>query len=285
MLRTTSLGLKTTWELSLKNALKGSHTTKSYKKYLIMRDMAPKKAADHFINHNFGWVPFVKDVTAFCDVIINSNDIIDRISSENGKYVRRRATLVNDYKQTKVTSGTGMRVEPFGAYIDTLINGTPTWELWLEEVTLSNAVGSFVYFRPEFDRTSVEYNSTINAVRRQLAIHGVRISPSNIYKAIPWSWSIDWVTNVGKWVDHINDEFVDTMAARYLYVTHHRLQRYTLKQTVPFKTGGTRTFEFTRTVVVKQRKAANTPYGFGLTWDNLSPKQLAILAALGISRW
>jgi len=34
---------------------------------------------------------------------------------------------------------------------------------------------------------------------------------------------------------------------------------------------------------VKRRKEAN-PFGFGVSWDGLSPSQLAISAALGITR-
>lgn len=284
MLQTSSKVFSNIWKDTLRKSLNTSGTSKSFQKFLSLREMAPKKAADHFINHNFGWVPFVKDVTSFFDVIINTDDILQRISDENARFVRRRATLVDDYKVTKVNSGTGYRVEPFGAYIDYLCNGTPTWELWLEEITMASSVGSFVYYRPEFDRKDPGYHSLINTLSRQMTIHGVRISPSNIYKAIPWSWAIDWFSNVGKHIELVSDEFMDSMAARYLFVSHRKYQRYILKQHIPFKSGP-RTFEFSRLVEVKQRRAANTPYGFGLTWDNLSPKQLAILGALGISRW
>jgi hypothetical protein len=36
------------------------------------------------------------------------------------------------------------------------------------------------------------------------------------------------------------------------------------------------------TYTVKRRREAN-PFGFGLSWDGLSPTQLAITAALGIT--
>lgn len=283
MLRTSSKLFNNIWKATLRTTLANTPAASRYGRLLAMREMAPKKAADHFINHNFGWVPFVSDTVAFCATVIDRQEIISRISDENGKWTRRRATLVDDYTVTKINSGSGTRVEPYGLYIDYLCNGTPTWELWKEEITIASSVGSFTYFRPEFDRANPEFNSLMNRVRRDLAIHGVRVSPSNIYKSIPWTWAIDWFTNTGKWVNRLNDQFIDQVVARYLFVHHRKYQRYTLKQYMPFKSGA-RTFEFSRVIEVKQRKSADTPYGFGLSWDDLSPKQLAILAALGVLR-
>jgi hypothetical protein len=44
------------------------------------------------------------------------------------------------------------------------------------------------------------------------------------------------------------------------------------------------TLQFQRSLHMKQRKLADSPYGFNAPWQSLSPKQWAILGAIGISR-
>jgi hypothetical protein len=280
MLRTSSKGFDSIWRLS--DLFLGAK--KESKKRFAKEFMAPKKAADHFLNHNFGWVPFIKDLTSFIDLVISSDDAIKRIKRDNGKWIRRRATLVNDYRETKISSGDGIMVEPYGSLQEGLLSSTAKWEVWEQKTTLATSVGSFAYYRPEFDDSLTgDSIPLLRDLRRQLAIHGARISPSNIYKATPWTWLIDWVSNAGHWVSQGSDYLMDGMVARYLYLHHYSLRRHVLKQHMPFKSGA-KTLEFTRLIEVKQRKGAETPYGFGLSWDNLSPKQIAILGALGITR-
>lgn len=281
MLRTSSKLFDASWKLVFRTS---GDLSKRYRFEQYRKFMAPKKAADNFLNHNFGWVPFVSDVTAFFKTVIDSDDIIKRISDGNGKWQRRRATLVNDYRETMIASGEGFMVTPYGSLQNGLIDGTASYEVWEQKQTLATTVGSFTYYRPEFDVTREDNMSLIRQLHRQLTIHGARISPANIYKATPWTWLVDWVTNAGHWVNLVNDMALDGMVARYLYLHHFSLRRVVLKQYLPFKTGGAKTLEFTRLVEVKQRKGAETPYGFGLSWDNLSPKQIAILAALGVTR-
>jgi hypothetical protein len=280
MLRTSAKGFASIWNAS--DLFLGNK--KEARKRFAREFMAPKKAADHFLNHNFGWVPFVKDLSGFIDLVIDSHDEIARIKRDNGKWVRRRATLVNDYRETKISAGDGIMVEPYGNLQDGLMSTTPKWEVWERKTTLASAVGSFAYYRPEFDDSLTGDSIPIlRDLRRQLAVHGARISPSNIYKATPWTWLIDWVSNAGSWVSQGSDYLTDGMVARYLYLHHFSLRQHVLKQYMPFK-DGVKTLEFTRIIEVKQRKGAETPYGFGLSWDNLSPKQIAILGALGVTR-
>jgi len=119
-----------------------------------------------------------------------------------------------------------------------------------------------------------------------LAIHGARVNPYHIYQAVPWSWLVDWLTPVGHDLKVLQDSYSDNLVAEYLFLTSHLVETVIFKQFVPFNaaSGGSKTLVWTRKRVVKQREKADSPFGFGLTWDQLSPKQLAILAALGILR-
>lgn len=271
--------------------------------------MSPKTVADTFLNQEFGWVPFLNDVRQFNAVLQNSRRYIDQISDQNGKWVKRQSTLVGEYVpgtelrgalgteksgtssyyipqtvETKISSGVGQVIDPIlGTHWSQYYSVEPTWEVVEEVKTLVTAVGSFQYYRPEFDRTLAEYNSAWDTAMRHLTIHGVRVSPSNVYKAWPWSWAIDWVSDVGAHVAYLDDILVDSVVARYFYVMQHKTITRRFRQILPFY-GGVVVLEFDRVIDTKQREEAGSPFDFSLTWEQLTPRQLSIAAALFITK-
>jgi hypothetical protein len=178
-----------------------------------------------------------------------------------------------------------MQVEPVGYLVQSLFTPgvNPTWEIRMREHSYVTAVGSYKYYRPEFDDSLPDYNSAWNSINRDLTIFGLRVTPSNIYRATPWTWLADWVTDFSTNIDAMTDIAIDAVAARYLYVTRHQATEQILTQTLPFK-DGTISAPWSISWNEKARNGASTPYGFGLSWNLLSPRQLAILAALGITR-
>lgn len=177
-----------------------------------------------------------------------------------------------------------MQVEPVGYLVQSLFaeNRGPTWELREIRHSYVSAVGSYKYYRPEFDDSLPDYNSAWNTISRELTIYGFRLTPSNIYRATPWTWLVDWFTDFGSVVDRITDIAIDAVAAQYLYVMRHEATEQVLTQILPFKSGDV-SVSWSVKWDEKVRKAASSPYGFGLTWNLLSPRQLAILAALKIT--
>lgn len=247
---------------------------------------APKKASDHFLNHQFGWIPFLSDISKFADIFENAHIYNSRITRENGKWVRRKAILRNaEPAYRKIDGNIGQRCEPKGGIfsVPTMFNEQPTWECGEETSTYITASGLFKYYRPEFDFDSPDYHSAWSLAMRQMTLYGARVSPSNIYKATPWSWAIDWFTNFGDIVDRANDWAYDSIVAKYLYLMHHTVRRMVLTQTLPFKSGNV-VLQWRRIIDIKRRAEASSSYGFDLSPNSLTGRQIAILAALGISR-
>lgn len=275
MLKTTAKGMHETWQ-----SLGGNQTA---------RAMQPRKTADHFLNIQFGWKPFLSDLKKFDNVIRNRAKIIANLSRKNGHYNRSRVTLKDETTNTILGTGSGVFLYPNSTFNQTgstkwfPVANPATWERSEEVQSLVTAVGKFRFYRPEFDLSSPDYSSAWNSAMRNLTIAGFRVSPSNIYKATPWSWAIDWFSNVGDHVDHLNDILVDSVACKYLYVMQHKIRRQKFKQILPFK-GGTVSLEFSRVIESKERQEAAGPHGFNLTWDAMTPRQMAIAVALGISR-
>lgn len=252
--------------------------------------IGPKKVADHFLNHSFGWVPFVSDLQRLFDVYARSHVLMGRLTSQNGKEIRRKRTIKDDEVDTLINVGYQSALWPAGLPIDTMcknmtISGNTSKYYWEHRELIQSLVyaeGIFKYYRPEFDLSRPDSHSAVAAMQRYATLYGLRISPSNIYKATPWTWLGDWFTNAGDHVDFLNDIAIDSIASKSVYVMQRKVRKHVLRQTSNFHTGA-QTFEFSRIIETKQRAPAGSPYGFNLS-PSLTGRQLAILAALGISR-
>jgi hypothetical protein len=278
MMRTTSRFFHDIWR-----GMTGSSWSPAFK------HMQPKKAADHFLNHQFGWSPFLKDLRKFYNAFDQADNHIEKLTRENGQWIRRKRLMYeNSTGPVLLGSGTGVKLFPNSSFDSPFAPwfppGSPsTWRVTEEVITKVYTVGRWRYYRPEFDKTNPKYSGIMNNMKRQMTLYGARISPSNIYKATPWTWAIDWVSNFGDQIDRANDMLVDSVACQYLYVMQHQQRVRKFYQCLPF-TSGTVLLEFSRVIETKQRREGLSPYGFSLSLANLTPRQLAIAGALGISR-
>jgi hypothetical protein len=127
------------------------------------------------------------------------------------------------------------------------------------------------------------------------ALLGTRLDPEVVYNLVPWTWLLDWFVNFGDVVANASAISSDNLVMQYGYLMRTTSVRKEL--TWPQGLWGRRptgqlasswkqflpTYSQTTSLVTKQRGKAS-PFGFGLNPSDFSPDQLAILAALGLSR-
>lgn len=250
----------------------------------------PKRVADDWMAGNFGWLPMVNEVSDIIDTTVRNGDLIRKLSEENGRSIRKQRLLEESTDERVIASGTGeimlaRSLKGVGGDDSFYRPGTqPSWEVVERLSVRSWAVGRFRYYRQEFDLEDPRYHSRLMAARRQLTLYGARITPSNLYAVVPWSWLGDWVSNAGSYVERASDYLADSLAAEYFYVMHHVKRERVFRNTFPFHSMGDVVVEATRVVETKQRVEASSPFGIDVSWDDLTPRQGSILAALGISR-
>lgn len=246
--------------------------------------MTPRYASDQFLNGQFGWLPFLSDIWKFDSTIQNFIAINARISERNGKWRRRRVTVATGDDTIRVAGGNGCILDPvLGTHWSQYFLTEPTWETTQRTEFEVTSVGSFRYYLREFDMEKEFYNSEWARMMRQLDIFGARISPYNIYRAIPWTWANDWFNSASTYLEYLSDALMNDLVCKYFYVLGHWKVTTTFSQTLPFPTG-TKVLQFSKVIETKQRLPGGSPFDYSLTWDGLSPRQLAILAALGITR-
>jgi hypothetical protein len=279
MLKTTAEGFSDLW-LSLGGGSKALRQ--------------PKKYANQFLNVQFGWLPFVRDLKDINRVFWKSHEYIAQKIRDNGRWIRRSRLLETTESLVRLSRQLGQtgcwpsaNFQIQGVCNDMVIDGITCFcynEVYMESKLRVWSEGQFTYYRPEFDASLQGHESTLNKAQQLLTLYGARINPAVVYKVLPWTWLIDWFASVGDFIDVENAIRNDGVASKYLYVMHKRENNVRQVSHINF-CNGMLTLEWMRQTHSKQRYGASNPYGFGLTWESLSPKQLTILAALGLTRF
>lgn len=243
-----------------------------------MRDQVDRarRAGNEYLNVEFGWLPLISDLTSFAHSVRNAKVLMDQYIRDSDRKIRRRYTPLPLTQTTSVFTGPGQvsglnHTCPFS----TVTKKTDT-KYWFS--------GAFRYHIPVDD-------GVINRIRRyeSLANHilGTRLTPEVLWELTPWSWAVDWFSNAGDVIHNISTLGSDGLVMQYGYAMRHmRVHEYhrgSFKEVVMGKVIASGTVAKEVGSEWKQRVRAN-PYGFGIDDISLSARQLAILAALGLTR-
>ncbi len=256
------------------------------------KKMAGKRTGSDYLAVNFGWKPLLSDLIAIVQTYQNIRPLVAQLLRDEGQSVRRSGTLDKIRERTEPTEtffnitpkiGTGTA----GAFPNTSdgYGRVMTWTETREDVWFA---GKGNYVLPEtFDQPSD------SDIENFLSIQKALLSPAIVYDLIPWTWLVNWFTNLGDIVANAYGSGVGTYTAQYCYLMRRRkvteyfvgtdLPTYEFQTFRAIPVTKIRNVTATVTKTTLERIAA-TPYGFGLTLDELSPSQWAILTALGLSR-
>jgi hypothetical protein len=277
-------------------------------------------AGSQALNIQFGIIPFVQDLLKVYRLQQKIRKKLNDLIAYNGKTLHRKRGLpdqTSEFKNTVVwpdmndpstwpfgidptsylqgviastdypyVAGLGTTLDPYDG------SGVPPGYSISVETTLKTTVnvrfvGNFYYYIPDVgsDRWTRKAKSIL---------FGASFNADTIYSVIPWSWLIDWFSNVGDIISNASENAVENELATDAYVLRtetyeldvvvsHTIPPYTGPSSDLFMAGGVAKSGFTLSRKVQLRRPA-TPYGFGISFDSLSAKQYAILLALGFSR-
>lgn len=246
-----------------------------------------RSIGEEYLNLEFGWKPLVSDIRNACYAAANSQRLMQSYENNSGKPVRRSYQFpVEKSESTSVSvSGTdGVIFSPRTGMLDgsksqphLVIHTRDLRETWFS--------GSFTYYLP------VQYRS-----RRRIAkiaaqaghLYGIELTPEVVWQAVPWTWAIDWFSNMGDIVNNLSDWATDGLVMNYGYVMEHIVHEvtYSLDRPSRWKTsdGGTASASAFSVYYESKQRVKATPFGFEIGWNGLSLRQLAIAAALGLTQ-
>jgi len=244
-----------------------------------------KRGADDYLNFQFGLAPIAADVASFASVVSRFNVLVKQYERDAGKVVRRKWSFEPIRTETYATlaAGNGPSLPGASSGVYAAYTDDPQGRVILSRKTEIRRwfSGAFTYYLP------VGYysrNKALSFSTQASKLFGLEPTPETLWNLAPWSWAVDWITSAGDVVSNISDWSTDGLVMRYGYLMEHASAVDTYYWRGSIKYGASPPSPVVVSHSSKQRRRAN-PFGFGLTWGGLSPRQLAIAASLGISRW
>jgi len=251
------------------------------KDFWSIRHNLVREGGSRFLGQVFGWNPLIGDVMTLVEKYNSFQKRIDWLVRNQGKWVKRRITLTDN-----TTTSSSDWISDYSClspllttqhYIQTPSYRDTTWtkdKIW--------ATAEFKYFLPD-----VPPGVDLKLVLKR-NLQGFRgASMADIYRAIPWTWLVDWCFNFATILENCDPGLADRLAARRFYIMREQevvkirharavMRGYGGAPDVPIDCSSwSRCLHQTRTI--------GLPFYPGNPND-LSGMQLAILGALGASR-
>jgi len=287
--------LATTLAESVREGIPSLPGIQSWKK----RTEAAKAAGSEYLNYQFGWAPLVSEVGSVTNAARNHRDIMQNYRHNEGRDIHRRfdfpieTQVLGSEVLTPAYFGT-TNVNNFAGYVAgegvparRTSSVTKTRKRWFE--------GCFTYGGPsgtDYFRRAIGFGSEADAV------YGLALTPDVLWELTPWSWAVDWFTNTGDVIHNVTNFALAGLVMRYGYMMEETIYEYSTmyegqvvrrrltSNGVSPRKYGPLPLESTVTGkrIVSRSRVAASPFGFGVGWEGLSPTQLAITAAIGITR-
>jgi len=243
-----------------------------------------RQAGSEYLNVQFGWLPMLSDLRSTINSLKRATSTVRQLRRDSGKVVRRRFSFPSSVSTTESVlggSGSGLKQVP-----EELIS-TRDWTA-TRKITLFQNVETRLWFSGAYTYYLAGDDSVWGKLQefeqRANVLLGTRVSPETLWELAPWSWLIDWKTNIGSAVGSAERVASDSLVLRYGYLMRQTVARDTyVMRDLQFVSGGPGTVTMQLGRETKERYRA-TPYGFGLATSQFTDRQWAILAALGMTK-
>jgi len=246
-----------------------------------------RSVGDEFLNVEFGWKPLVSDIRGVSSSIVNRHAVLSQYERDSGRNVRREFAFPVERRTEESSKGSERpSCAPAGSTEFPVLNGavgSNGLKLTLVEESRRWFSGCFTYTTPPSNDTRKRMAYASDQANHLL---GTSLSPEVLWELTPWSWAVDWFSNTGEVITNFTNFALQGLVMRYGYMMMEKsivvtasLGGRDIVYPELVNTAPAQTYE----VRIKSRTEAN-PFGFGIGWEDLSPTQLAITAALGITK-
>lgn len=245
---------------------------------------ARKTASGEYLNFEFGVQPAINDIGKIINAVIRADTVLRQYERDAGRLVRRRYEFPTTRERIETVLGEDVQADMPGVSSDMQDRSKTRGRLVrvYEKTQRRWFSGAFTYHLPTgYDSRSAMARYALMADK----VFGASLTPETIWNLAPWSWAVDWFSNTGDVISNLTSFANDGLVLHHGYVMEHTITKHTyvFSGRTGIKGVDAEPAPLSFVVETKIRRRAN-PFGFGLTWSGLSPRQLAIAAALGLSR-
>lgn len=230
----------------------------------LIRKKVPRTrdVAGQLLSWEFGWRPLLSDlrkITNFSDMIQKRSREIERLFSKGG--LKRRLTLFEgnaDHSQNLIIASS------LGELVYVRQDRTTTTRRW-----------GTVRWRPSAMPPKGPNDVTRLAMK---AVFGLSIQAEDVWNILPWTWLIDWSSNVGEYLAaHSNRIPCTASVPNIMTRTQTNINWKHLSPNWVTGGEGVATYETLERALSSGTVEANLPF--------LSSRQLSILGSLAITRF
>jgi hypothetical protein len=268
----------------------------SWKRAYDLRTLA-RETGNEYLNLQFGWAPIFRDLEGLAKVVLQTRNLLLEHEKQLDKLLTRGCEF-NDTIETSVglTKASNMAnydllaATPYGSSVSLLRTNhsvVPPVEI-TRVVTKSYFRAGYRFYYPDI-QTALTDLQEFEAQANLLL--GTRLDPEVLWNLQPWTWLIDYVVNFGDVLGNLSAIISDGLVMQYAYI----MREVEIDKEIYFPRGlfvrsqssgyiPTGQPFSVHTRYHRKMRAKASPFGFGLTYEDFTPSQLAILAALGISR-
>jgi hypothetical protein len=143
-------------------------------------------ANSQHLNYNFGWRPFVNDVKNVFRSLDTFDSRLEKFLSSQDTDLRRRAASPGEESTvtTVLDNGYGYAIRFTGNYTVT-----------------ANSTFDYRYTLPEYGKGELRTRAYLDSL-------GLNITPGVIWEVVPWSFVVDWFTDVGGYLDAHSEDWI-----------------------------------------------------------------------------
>lgn len=253
-------------------------------KDMILRRLKTfRDLGSNYLAIEFGWKPFLSDIRNWYQSLVEIDKRVSQLRRDNGRWIRRGGTV-----KTSKNSGE-LYMNPWGQI-------TP-WEPNAKSYTCKRTFtydervwfsAAFRYYIPGLD------SQNWGKLRAIQELWDLKITPEVVYNLIPFSWLVDWHSNLGSVISNLQASIDDHLVAKYAYIMRHVktttettaqasfMQRVQATPTSPLVTTFVPVTCSSTAIVETKTRAVASPFGFNVFLPDYSNWQKSILLALGL---
>jgi len=254
-------------------------------------------AGSEYLNIQFGWQPLIAEYANVLKVLMGIDRMVYAESNRRKRMWDGPSTSsVSDYASQTATfnpvniGGLGER------YCVTVGDRSDSISPARYDSTVKSTVKEDYKFTARYSslvKPNARSNGFVERAEETLRQLGLVDDPSILWELTPWSWLVDWASNIGASINnaHTLSPLSGRHSVDYAYFTtqlvESRVETIT-KQTLLSYSQYNRSrvirpsSDFT---TVSRTRSRATPFGFGTQLGSISAAQFAILVALGLARY
>lgn len=241
--------------------------------------------AEWYLAIQMGWLPTLKDILEFCTSFDDAKKRLEFTLRNEGKWVKRKYDLEGEegkplfapqYTKTNYGSYNG-GLRP--SFVTQCYSGGGWKEFKYVGTRKVQYVAKYRYVLPKGPRDAPWRKMM------QRRLYGMRLTPSLVWNLIPFSWLVDYFTNMGKIMKNLSSGMEDRLITKYRYVLIQDKREYEIRCSFTCNSAGDRKVAWAATkrfTLECKSRFTGGPYGFALKEDDLNIRQKSILLALGL---